>query len=487
MNFHRKKKDVLPRTRVNLKKRRGEITSSPDIADKLVKWFFIVVPMTAMLSFLIGGYTFYKFSSSSSSLSSSLSEPLSIFKGGEESSSISTSIDDIEPEFPYFGSSVLNSTTYRPLGGLRFKEYIDGGVPYDINKKDIMMSDQLAAERKQHIKNAMKHAWDGYSSRAFGADEIKPVSGKPNTRKFGGVAVTLVDALDTLWLMDMKEEFELAREWIKDHLTFDLPVEVSVFETTIRSLGGLVSAYEWSGATVFLEKAEDLAKRLLKTFNKSAAGMPYGLLNLQTGRMNNNKWLHCNTRTDVCACIAEIGTMQVEFGTLAEHTGNPSYREKTDAAFDSLKAVEVFNGLYPSVVEVDNVGQLRPATSGKLTMGGTADSFYEYMLKLWLQGNKKEQKYRDMYDRAIDAMHNMLLWRSQDTGLWIIGSTSASVDSHHARASRDQRVKNRGGDNIGSHGQVPHMMFNQHVDLKMEHLTCFMGMLYALQDSRFLS
>ena len=51
--------------------------------------------------------------------------------------------------------------------------------------------------------------------------------------------------------MDMKEEFWKARDWVRDHLTFSHASEVSVFETTIRELGGLLSAYDLSGDEIF--------------------------------------------------------------------------------------------------------------------------------------------------------------------------------------------------------------------------------------------
>lgn len=59
---------------------------------------------------------------------------------------------------------------------------------------------------------------------------------------------------DTLWLMDMKEEFWEARDWVRDKLSFNHASQVSVFETTIRALGGLLSAYDLSKDPAFLEK-----------------------------------------------------------------------------------------------------------------------------------------------------------------------------------------------------------------------------------------
>ena len=40
-------------------------------------------------------------------------------------------------------------------------------------------------------------------------DEVAPISGGSRTT-FGGWAATLVDTLDTLWIMDMKSEFDEA-------------------------------------------------------------------------------------------------------------------------------------------------------------------------------------------------------------------------------------------------------------------------------------
>ena len=65
-------------------------------------------------------------------------------------------------------------------------------------------------------------------------DELQPISGKGN-EKWGGMAVTLIDALDTLWIMNLKDEFYEARDWIEDNLSFDSIGDVSNFETTIRS------------------------------------------------------------------------------------------------------------------------------------------------------------------------------------------------------------------------------------------------------------
>lgn len=71
--------------------------------------------------------------------------------------------------------------------------------------------------------------------------------------------MTILDALDTLWIMGMRAEFEEGKAWLMENLDFTkVTKEVSVFETTIRAVGGLLSAYELSKDAVFLTKAHGL-------------------------------------------------------------------------------------------------------------------------------------------------------------------------------------------------------------------------------------
>lgn len=50
-------------------------------------------------------------------------------------------------------------------------------------------------------------------------------------------------------------EFDEARLWVKDSLTFSGNRDINLFETTIRVLGGLLSTYHLSGDELFLDKA----------------------------------------------------------------------------------------------------------------------------------------------------------------------------------------------------------------------------------------
>ena len=480
-----RKKDVLPTRHVNFNKRRGvkdhsntnsisclssntstasSSSSSSSSHNKVFKCWMLLIPCIIFVSGLFM-YTVLNAHSSIAesnveakvaSLNKTMNEKLKQkpvvlthtndnnnknkdLNNSRDRSAINAIDKPIFPTEYFTSSSLADISTYTPKGAFRFIEYIDGSSPYNYQTPETQsQSSTLASQRKIHIKNAMKHAWNGYVTHAFGYDEIKPISGG-GVNKWGGLATTMTDSLDTLWIMDMKEEFQKARDWMDEHLTFDKGATVSVFETTIRSLGGLLSAYDWSGDDMFLKKAEDLGKRLLRAFDRSSMKMPFARVNLSSGSAMNNNWVNCGFGHDVCTYIAEAGTLQVEFRYLAKATNNPAYKEAVENVFDILKQQsETKNGLYPSIVGVTSQG-LQAGSTSSLTFGGTADSFFEYMLKLWLQGNKKEDKYREMYDRSIDAMHTWLLKETKQK-LWIIGELKGTHFRHH-----------------------------------MEHLTCFMG------------
>lgn len=124
-------------------------------------------------------------------------------------------------------------------------------------------------ERRAAVKEAFEHSWKGYRKYAWGHDELAPGS-KSSRKKFGGWGATLVDSLDTMWIMGLKKEFEEALEFVeKLDFTYSADPEIPVFETTIRYLGGLLGAYDVSEHKypVLLEKARQLGDVLFGIFD----------------------------------------------------------------------------------------------------------------------------------------------------------------------------------------------------------------------------
>jgi mannosyl-oligosaccharide alpha-1,2-mannosidase len=123
--------------------------------------------------------------------------------------------------------------------------------------------------RLQEVKDAFLHSWKGYKQEAWGKDELRPIEGGFKT-PFCGWAATMVDSLDTLWIMGLREEFEISLVELRNvDFTNTEGCMINLFETTIRHLGGMLAAFDISGGryTVLVEKAVELAEVLITAFD----------------------------------------------------------------------------------------------------------------------------------------------------------------------------------------------------------------------------
>lgn len=289
--------------------------------------------------------------------------------------------------------------------------------------------------KKLRVKAAMQRAWNGYRTHAFGSDELRPLK-REGWNRWGGYGITIIDSLDTLWMMGMKKEFAEAREWVASSLDYSRVDEstnggwVSVFETTIRGLGGLLGAFALSQDKVFLDKARELGTRLLPAF-KTPSGMPLSTIKLSTGEAHVVKY-RLNGQVEYGVALSEVGTLQLEMKYLSEITGDPKFQSAADKAFNVvLERGDVYDGLYP--IHLDASLSSAPVTN-MTGVAAFADSFYEYLLKLWLQSGKRDEKYRVAYDKAVDGIHKRLLHESPKQGLSYLADyngTHPHTSMHH--------------------------------------------------------
>lgn len=133
-------------------------------------------------------------------------------------------------------------------------------------------------ERQKAVVEAFQHAWTGYRKYAWGHDHLRPIS--KSAQNWFGLGLTIVDSLDTMWIMNLQSEFREARDWVESTLDFAVNKDVNFFETTIRVLGGLLGAFHMSGDAMFVDKAKDLGDRLMGAFS-SPTGIPYSDVNLR--------------------------------------------------------------------------------------------------------------------------------------------------------------------------------------------------------------
>jgi hypothetical protein len=119
------------------------------------------------------------------------------------------------------GTRLYNGTDWGLLpaiDGARARESVAGLWKLGAGSRlDLMQpADLTAAERAEAVRQAMLHAWRGYERFAMGAAELRPVSKRAKQDIMGGqgisgLGVTVVDAMSTLHVMGLKDEFDRCR------------------------------------------------------------------------------------------------------------------------------------------------------------------------------------------------------------------------------------------------------------------------------------
>jgi mannosyl-oligosaccharide alpha-1,2-mannosidase len=115
--------------------------------------------------------------------------------------------------------------------------------------------------------------------------------------------------------------------------------------------------------------------------------------------------------------------------------------QKIKKIYETLSKVEKEYGLYYNYLSPINAHWCMKHAS----IGALGDSFYEYLLKLWLYENKSNEKTIETYLASIDAVRNKMVDVSMGDKLTYIGEIKSG-----------------------------------RLDKKMDHLACFSGGLFAL-------
>lgn len=277
------------------------------------------------------------------------------------------------------------------------------------------MSNKERNELKEEAREMFYHAYRAYMDKAYPADELMPLSCTGRYRGvtpsrgdlddvLGNFSMTLVDTLDTLVILGDLEEFERAVKLVIKDVKFDNDIVVSVFETNIRMVGGLLSAhilaeYVQKQADVMmwyrgelLEMAKDLGYRLLPAFNTST-GIPHARVNLKHG-MKVESLRHSRETCTACA-----GTILLEFAALSRLSGEPIFEAKAHAAMDALwKMRHRSSDLMGTVLNVHSGDWIRRESG----VGAGIDSYYEYCLKSYILLG--DERYLARFNRHYNAI-----------------------------------------------------------------------------------
>lgn len=262
-----------------------------------------------------------------------------------------------------------------------------------------------------HLKNEtrylFKHAWSSYMKYGFPADEVRPDTCEPYGPDFndvnnivrndamGNVSLTILDNLDTLMIMEEWDELEKALEYLKQEqkTLFNKDTVVQVFETTIRSLGGLLSTHllltdvtnnnrdlpskydrfkeisdRYDG--FLLNMAYDLGLKLLPAF-KTSTEIPVPRINLAKGVFK----VPANLQKETCTSGAASPVL--EFTLLSKLSGDPQFEYYSQLTFWKLWSSRLQLDLMPMTID-PIANQWMDQISG---IGASVDSFYEYAAK----------------------------------------------------------------------------------------------------------
>ncbi|KAH9818688.1 family 47 glycoside hydrolase [Melampsora americana] len=274
------------------------------------------------------------------------------------------------------------------------------GCKAAIQNAALRQTDEAQA-RAATVKDSFLGAYNDYIRYGYPADEVLPVSkGRRNSRN--GWSASLVDALDTIFVMDLKDTFDDA---INKTLKIDFSTNhtddvVVVFETTIRYVGGILSAYELSGANnqALLDQARVLTDKLIYAWPDENQKLPYSVLSFKD-----------NTPASDVVSLAAAGSMIVEFDRLSYYTKNDKYRNLAD---QSMKYLMNLPGVLPGLPGLRYSAKNGSVIQDRVTWGASADSYYEYLLKYPMLTNKADPVYLESWKKAVGSSIKHLITTS---------------------------------------------------------------------------
>ena len=321
-----------------------------------------------------------------------------------------------------------------------------------------IFSDEAARTRKSRraaAKTAFQRCWKSYRSLGWGSDELSPLSGLVRDN-FGGWGVTLVDNLDTLWIMGMYKQFEEAVEAVT-LINFDdtLSKEVNTHKINVHILGGLLGAFDLSDDERLLEKAVEVGDMLYAAFDTP-------------NRMPIIQWdLHKAARQEEqlgeeLAWPSEVGTFVLEFTRLSQLTGDPKYFDATYFITENIQrqqGLSLVPGLWPAALNsrIENLN-----TGDYFALGPETGTMYEVLPKAFSLLGGRIPMYRELYELSTTVIASRLLFRPMnphDNDILLAGAT---------------RI-------IPSQGGNPRTYLDTHV----QHRSCFAGGMFAMGASLF--
>ncbi|KAA8576800.1 hypothetical protein MFRU_014g01010 [Monilinia fructicola] len=297
----------------------------------------------------------------------------------------------------------LSASTF-VLASLSFTTLASPHSPQSGRRQSYTKPSTTASERQNAVKEAFTFAWDGYHKFAFPHDELHPIANSYSDSR-NGWGASAVDAFSTAIVMESQEIVDVILDWIPT-IDFDnTDSEISLFETTIRYVGGLLAGYDLlKGPLSSLNSNDTAVDEVLKQAVRLADNLAFAF-DTPTGIPCNNLYFNPpSTDGSTANGIATIGTLVLEWTHLSDLTGNKTYGELTQKAESYLlNPKPEYNSPWPGLLgtNVDiNTGLFQDASGG---WTGGDDSYYEYLIKMYVYDSTRFGEYKDRWIAAADS------------------------------------------------------------------------------------
>ncbi|KAF1948475.1 seven-hairpin glycosidase [Byssothecium circinans] len=312
-------------------------------------------------------------------------------------------------------------------------------------------------KRRMAVRNEFERSWKSYRTYAWAKDELTPIDGAA-LNSFGGWGATLVDSLDSLWILGFKKDFY---EAVGAVAAIDFgkteEVAISVFETTIRYLGGFLSAYDLSQEKVLLDKAVQLGEMLYRAFDTGPNNMPLDRLVVELAKDSAK----APNSAEGNICFAAFASLTMEFTRLAQITQEDKYYDavaRVTAFLERARNTTKLPGLFPISVDAHDEDV---SHGSQFTMGALEDSSYEYFPKMHALLGGLEPAYEKLWKDAAPMIDKHMLFRP------LLPDTEKSEELLFC-----------GDATSGEKGTST-------LEPEMQHLTCFVGGMFGLAGRLF--
>ena len=421
----------------------------------------------------------------------------------------------VQHPFPVYRYSLQNGSLVKTLLSTdynsrhhQYQHHPHPPPPPPQKNNEISQSINFEPIEADSVRKMFEHGYNSYMKFAYPADQIRPISCAPHSRSggsyseahLGGFSLQLVESLDTLYILNNTSEMHLRSSWIVGDKSSDTdpdspshtarnpprkkPVRkfgfqsnidsvpdlpsphpshkiefnsndfISVFETNIRMLGGLLSSYHllhFPNSTIFplqcpLESQTSTKIRLLisnliskltisfyprstRERTSSNSLIPYSYISLNTETLSSTPHNPPPNWSGGISNLASVGTYLLEFGFWAILTGDDEILNMIETSAKQLADKRnKKTGLMGSLIDLDTGNWLPDPFTINGGIGSGSDSYYEYLWKYYLlTGNLSFLKIFHSLQSSFHSFNLVSVSSSSSTSSSSSSSSSSSL------------------------------------------------------------